>query len=203
MAQLGVALVSAGSALTGAVIGGVFTLLKGRQEVKERIADRQEQRRQQRLNARRTAYVDFLKEVSQAEDELAKLYEFQVPGEPGAWDSVGNQAVYAYNRLFQAQLEVEMVGPRVMAAQAERVLERVHAIMAKCDDIYEEHKERVEPAAVGELLGGMFGSMRNRLSVQRDRFVGAARVQLGGEVNEVPAEVLRNYLGSLGSLADE
>jgi hypothetical protein len=199
MAQLGVALVSAGSALAGATIGGLFTLLKGRQEARERQADREEQQRQRRLDSRRTAYIAFLKALSDAEDECHALYEFKVPGTLEAFEGAERPVIAAFNQLFQAKLEVEMAGPAVMAAQAERVLEQVMAIIEEYEGCFESHKDHAESAELIALVPG-HGRLANRLNVQRDRFIGAARIQLGGDVNEVAPGVLRNYLGSLADL---
>ncbi|MET7788131.1 hypothetical protein ABZS93_16185 [Streptomyces sp900116325] len=197
MSQVGVALVSAGSALTGATIGGLFSLLKGRQEARERQADRDEQRRQRRLDSRRTTYVAFLRELSNTQDEYNKLHEFRLPASEEDWQVAATDALSARERLFQAWVEVGMVGPAVMAAQAERVVSQATTLLEEYVDAYEEHKGSSEEACLYDLVPGM-SRVVNRLNVQRDRFLGAARVQLDGEVNEVPAEVLRQYIGSLG-----
>jgi hypothetical protein len=196
MSQLGVALVSAGSALTGATIGGMFTLLKGRQEARERQADREEQRRQRRLDSRRTAYVAFLMALSEVEDSYRGLYEFQVPATVDAYDTAERPTVSAFNRLFQAVLEVDMVGPAVMAAQAERVLDQARTVIEEYAGCFESHAARDQEASLISLMDNQ-GRLINRLAVQRDRFIKAARVQLGGDTNEVPPEILRSYIGSL------
>ncbi|QDO02197.1 hypothetical protein FNV65_43800 [Streptomyces sp. S1A1-8] len=168
MSQLGVALVSAGSALTGATIGGLFTLLKGRQEARERQADREEQRRQQRLDNRRTAYVAFLKALSEAEDKLHLLYEFKVPETLENFEVVERPVITAFNQLLQAKLEVEMVGPAVMAAQAERVLERVMTIIEEYEGAFEHNKDRPDPSELIALVPGQ-GRLSNRLSLDSPR----------------------------------
>ncbi|MFI5977951.1 hypothetical protein [Streptomyces sp. NPDC051452] len=203
MSQLGVALVSAGSALSGATIAGLFTLLKGRQESRERVADREEQRRHRRLDARRTAYVTFLKEVSLTADACQRMLDVVVPEETETWQTIGSGVADSFGRLFHAKLEVEMVGPPVMAAQAERVLEQTTTLVEECEEAYERHGSYVresgntDPVLIRELVE-YTPRLVNRLNVQRDRFVRAARVQLDGDVNEVPAEVLGSYIGALG-----
>lgn len=197
MSQLGVALVSAGSALAGATVGGIFNLLRGRQESKERQTDRDEERRQRRLDSRRSAYVSFLSKLSDLEDEYQHLHSFQLPDTEDRWEAVAIAALAARNRLFQARIEVEMAGPAVMAAQADRVLQQATILLEEYDEAYPAHKDRSDTATFYDLVPGM-GRVINRLNVQRDRFIGAARVQLDGDVNEIPAEIMREHLGSLG-----
>ncbi|MFJ2301486.1 hypothetical protein [Streptomyces sp. NPDC087787] len=208
MSQLGVALVSAGSALSGATIAGLFTLLKGRQESRERSADREEQRRQRRLDARRTAYMAFLKEFSLTTDACQRMLDTNAPAETETWETIGSGVADSFGRLFQAKLEVEMVGPPVMAAQAERVLEQVTTLIEECEEAYAQYDRYVrergdaDPVPLHELVE-YTPRLVNRLNVQRDRFVGAARVQLDGDVNEVPTEVLSGYLGALGAFGNQ
>ncbi|MGV9341246.1 hypothetical protein [Streptomyces sp. NPDC003688] len=202
MTQLGVALVSAGSALAGATVAGVFTLLKGRQEARERQADREEQRRHRRLDNRRDAYIGFLRAFGEAEDELHKLYEFKVPAALQDFEAAERSVVRAFNDFFQAKLGVEVAGPPVMAAQAQRVLDQLSVIIEEYEECFEANKDRPDESQLISLMP-YHGRLANRLNVQRDRFTGAARVQLGGEVNEVPPEVLRGYIGSLASMDEE
>ncbi|MFF3998498.1 hypothetical protein ACFYX8_34975 [Streptomyces cyaneofuscatus] len=199
MTQLGVAIVTASSALAGATVGGLFTLLKGRQEARERQADRDEQHRQRRFDSRRDAYIGFLTAFGNAEDELPKLYEFKVPASLEAFEREEASVVQAFNALFQAKLGVEIAGPPVMAAQAQRVLDQLYGIIEEYEGCFEANKDRPEASALIGLVPG-HSRLANRLSVQRDRFTGAARVQLGGDVNEVPQEVLRGYVGDLANL---
>ncbi|MDP5310358.1 hypothetical protein [Streptomyces poriferorum] len=199
MTQLGVAIVTASSALAGATVGGLFTLLKGRQEAGERQADRDEQQRHRRLEARRDAYIGFLKAFGDAEDELHLLYEFRVPASMAIFEDAQRPVIKGFNNLFQAKLGVEMAGPAVMAAQAQRVLDQLYSIIEEYEGCFKENKDRADATSLIDLVPG-HSRLANRLNIQRDRFTGAARVQLGGDVDEVPREVLRNYVGDLARL---
>ncbi|MEV8046648.1 hypothetical protein AB0P02_22755 [Streptomyces griseoluteus] len=60
MSEQTVALISAASALSGVVLTGAFSLLKGRQERLSKEADRDEQRGIMHRDARRGVYAELL-----------------------------------------------------------------------------------------------------------------------------------------------
>jgi len=183
MSQLWVALVSAGSALAGATVGGVFSLLKGRQEARERQADRDEQRQYRRLDARRDAYIGFLKAFGEAEDALPELYQFKVPADQASFETVEMPVVESFNDLFQAKLHVDMAGTPAMTEQAQRVLDQLMTLIETYEECFLANKDHPEETRLIDLVTSQ-GRLANRLNVQRDRFTDAARLQLGGEVDD-------------------
>ncbi|MFE5682685.1 hypothetical protein [Streptomyces sp. NPDC056512] len=130
MAEQGIALIGAGSALAGVLVTGVFTLLKGRQDRLDKQMDRDEQRRNMHREARKGAYASLLAAYYEVERKMGEVAKVRsgVASEPVALElPIAEAAIVA---IGEAASAVALEGPVDVAAEAQRLYRACFNLLA-------------------------------------------------------------------------
>lgn len=172
-----IALVGAGSALAGVLVTSSFTLLKGRQERRDKQMDRDEQRQIMHREARRGAYAAFITAFHEADRKLNEVARTRSGGsdEPVAHElPAAEMAIIA---LQEAGSAVSLEGPLAVATEARRVTRA-------CFDLLATYAELSASAESGLMLWQCESPTRasDEAAVKQahSAFVEAARAVLGG-----------------------
>ncbi|MGW3586241.1 hypothetical protein ACWDM8_33520 [Streptomyces rubiginosohelvolus] len=181
MADRWIALVGAGSALAGVGVTGAFTLLKGRQETREKQRDRIEGRQMLHREARRDAYLEVVRashEFDEYMDDVWLGLAVGLPDDPPRppWDD----AEAAVKRLREAAAKVSIEG-------TSEVAEAAHDLwVSNYDALHDANRLSGENA--GNTTDRLFvladanGSTTESVRIAaRGRFIAAARAALGGD----------------------
>ncbi|WP_433397053.1 hypothetical protein [Streptomyces sp. CA-146814] len=181
MADRWIALVGAGSALAGVAVTGAFTLLKGRQEAREKRRDRAEGRRILHREARRGAYLEVLRaahEFDEYMDDVWKGLPVGLPNDPPRppW----REAEAAVKRLREAAVKVSIEGTAEVAASAHDLW------ISNYDALHDANRISGENAGNSTerlfMLADANGSTSEPIRVEaRNHFIAAARAALGGD----------------------
>ncbi|MFF6912892.1 hypothetical protein [Streptomyces sp. NPDC012466] len=132
MAEQSIALIGAASALAGAALAGVFTLLKGRQDRLDRQLDRNEQRLIMHREARRDAYARFLTAYHEVDRSFGEVRKAVPPPEPGLPVPPALSGVEAaITALSEAGATVSLEGPVEMSLAA-------HDLVVACSSLLRE-----------------------------------------------------------------
>ncbi|MFI5986362.1 hypothetical protein ACIBEA_36565 [Streptomyces sp. NPDC051555] len=130
MADLWSAAIGAGSALIGVALTGGFNLLKGRQDFREKEAERREQRRVMHRTTRRDVYLEALRAYHAADREIQDLlraYPGIAPDAPA--DPAFGETEAAILVLREACAAVVLEGPDLVS-------EAAHNVWTSCLDVY-------------------------------------------------------------------
>ncbi|MFI1394581.1 hypothetical protein [Streptomyces sp. NPDC020681] len=184
MVHAEVALISAGAALAGVAVSGGISLLRARQDRLDKQADREEQRRTQRLETRRAAYVAFLEAVTAIEDALEAIGSFEVPATREEFDRHGLAENATLTAFVNRVMEVIVAGPSEMEMKAKGIWESIVDLVGSYDNAFEAHRTDSDRQQLEALVERDHRVMRNRLSNRRSAFAAAAREQLGTSLDD-------------------
>ncbi|MEU8742978.1 hypothetical protein AB0C39_04945 [Streptomyces parvulus] len=123
------AVIGAGGALLGVALTGGFSLLRGRQEFRDKEAERHEQRKIMHREARREAYLDVLRKYHEVDRKIDALWKTRPSSHPDApVDSIILEVDTAILDLREACANVILEGPDSVAQSA-------HNLWTACDAV--------------------------------------------------------------------
>ncbi|MFJ2749772.1 hypothetical protein [Streptomyces sp. NPDC087297] len=137
------AVIGAASALIGVALTGGFNLLKGRQDFRDKEADRREQRRVMHRTSRRDVYLEALRAYHVADREIQALLKIR----PGA--TAEDSGDPAYEETEAAILVLREACAAVILEGPDAVAEAAHGLWVSCLEVY---------AMVADVASSHYGS---------------------------------------------
>ncbi|WP_329336724.1 hypothetical protein OG866_20680 [Streptomyces sp. NBC_00663] len=123
------AAIGAGGALLGVALTGGFNLLRGRQEFRDKEAERSEQRKIMHREARREAYLDVLRKYHEADRKIQELWKIRPgPDSEVPVDPIVLETDAAILDLREACANVILEGPDEVARAA-------HGLWTACEEV--------------------------------------------------------------------
>ncbi|MGW6008691.1 hypothetical protein [Streptomyces sp. NPDC055210] len=170
--------------LAGAGLAGTLALLKGRQDASVRIADREEDRRSQRVEHRRGAYAAFLTQARLVTTSLSVCASLETPVEQAEWIEASDSLDEAISGFYDVFVELALAGPPSLAEEAETLWLKAYRAHTQIERLWDRMDHGDAGRQLDSFLGDEEESRLNDFISQQKRFIMLARKQLGGDREE-------------------